>query len=145
MSIPQTRVTLLIAAGLLALSGCGNTPDTGEEPPEQAEGAELVEGGEESQETDEAASSAPDEALSDRSLLIPALEGALKKHNASAAWDGDVLTMTLDGDVEDETQRFQHCRVVGHFLEEGEALILAFPNGSIDCADIPELEGQLIW
>lgn len=42
-------------------------------------------------------------------------------------------------------QRFQHCRVVGHFFEEGETLILAFPNGSIGCADIPELEGRLIW
>lgn len=93
----------------------------------------------------EAEVNALDEALQDRDIVLPALESALSSSNAKGNWQGDVLTMSLDGDVDELTDKFSKCRIVGNFLEEGDTLILAYPNGSVDCADIPELEGQLIW
>ncbi len=135
----------VIFACSLLLSACGGSAN--EEPeavpvePQQPAAATVQE---EVVESDPGVA-ALDAAMDDRGVVAIAIEGALSGDNASVEWEGDTMTITLDGDVENEVKPFQHCRVVGHFLEEGDTLILTYPNGSIDCADIPELEGELIW
>lgn len=158
MKTTQLRVIGLLFAGALALSACsgGGAPsedDGGPAPDATADAEDAADAEKEADasdgagdgDSDVADTDALEEALGDRDIVLTALESALSSDNASGQWDGDVLTMSLDGDVDDEIQRFQHCRIVGGFLEDGDTLVLDYENGAIDCAEIEELEGQLIW
>lgn len=135
-----TAITLALAL-FLSLTACSSdaTPDS-KDPVTPVDSAAQP-----SAKTEDGPSDTLDEALGDRDILALSLESALSSDNATANWQRDTLTVSLDGDVEELTDKFSHCRIVGHFLVEGDTLILQYPNGSVDCADIPELEGQLIW
>lgn len=145
------RITAVpLALGLLlSFAACSGDDEKGPAEKESATTAAPAPEGESDKDDGEGDGAKGDdplgEALEDRDLVLQALESALSKDNAKGNWDDDTLTMTLDGDVDNLMDKFPHCRQVGNFLEEGDTLILEYPNGSVDCADIPELEGQLIW
>lgn len=124
-------LTALIAACALGLTACGS--DVQDEPaPAENVAVEdeptAVDESSDGEDSDEAV-------LSDRDVAVAAVEGALRSKDAKAVWDGDILRVTLDGDVESPTAYIQ-CSLE-ELMEEDQKIVFVYPNGEIDCDDDP--------
>lgn len=128
---------------LLALSFAAaacSSGAAGQETNEPAAGAESSNSNTESgSSTDPAFSDADGYAFGvNRDQLAEAVGKAFK--NASAAWHGDTLVLSVDGDVTSNMAGFAECRVLAELLKEGDLSEVEFPNGRVDCAEVLDID-----
>lgn len=71
----------------------------------------------------------------DRDQIAEAVEGAFSTQNGTARWEGDTLVLSVDGDAGGPIAGFTECRVLDGLLQEGDAKVVEFPNGRVDCAE----------
>lgn len=72
----------------------------------------------------------------DRDQIATAIETPYKNRNGSASWRGDTLVLSIDGDATDTMAGFSECRVISHFLTDGDTSEIEFPNGSVNCEEL---------
>lgn len=120
-------IAIFIAAALAVGTGCSQEAGTA---PEAAPPATHA--------------AAPRPAASDanraRDGLVAGIEGAFKKRNAKARWEGDVMHVAMDGDAAKSMAGWTECRVIHQVVKEGQTGVLEFPNGTLQCTEV--LKGQ---
>lgn len=68
--------------------------------------------------------------------LLPGIEAAFESRNAKARWEGKVLHVKMDGKTNGVMPGFTECRVLSHFLEDGQTAVLEFPDATLECDDV---------
>lgn len=68
--------------------------------------------------------------------IIPGIEGAFRRRNAKARWQGTTLHVAMDGDATPAMAGWSDCRVISHLLKDGQTSVLEFPNGTLQCTEV---------
>ena len=71
-----------------------------------------------------------------REQMAQAIETAFKNQNGKARWEGDTLTLSIDGSMTDVMPGFSECMVLDQLLEPEDITIIEFPDGQVACADV---------
>lgn len=71
----------------------------------------------------------------EREHMIEAVERTYQSDNASAAWEGDTMVITVDGDATELVPVVSMCRVLTMLLNEEDLVVLQYPNGRVDCGE----------
>lgn len=147
-----TRGAVLVSALAitgLVLTGCSSSDDNGSKKvgtsADSRDTADSSEAADSAATADsDATASGPDTTGDSSGRAFDATDDAVVTALMAATpakkveWRGDTLWVTFDeGSVEDITTGM-YCRVSGGLLEDGEPVMLAYPDGEIDCLE----EGQ---
>lgn len=68
--------------------------------------------------------------------ILPGIEGAYASRKAKARMEGGVVYVSMEGDATPSMAGWSECRVVTQAMGEKHAVIIEYPNGSIDCAEL---------
>ena len=68
--------------------------------------------------------------------VIPGIEAAFRDRNAIARWEGTVMHVKMTGDATTSMPGFRECRVLIQLLKEGQAAVVEFPNGTLQCTEV---------
>lgn len=127
----RSGLVAAVAAFLLLTTACAADTDAG------SDGADVQDP------ADSAPAPAPDAEGdgdyafgSDRDQIAFAIEKAFSTKNATAAWEGETLVLSLDGDADEMMAGFTECRVLADLLTDDDLSAVVFPNGRVECADV---------
>lgn len=134
-----SRAGLIAASTTLALglAACGSDSDA----PDAGPGPVATPATEQQGESGSGADSTIDAGEGDytfglrRDSIAETMETTFSAKNAEAAWEGDTLVLTLDGDASEDGAGDMPCRVIKEMTNEGDSGAVVFPNGRIDCED----------
>lgn len=137
MHTSNTRTGLALAAACfaLALAACtsstsastGPAPDTHSSAPAPAPENSSGDGSE---------SDGEYAFGTNREQMAQAIEAAFTKQNGKVRWEGDTLTLSVDGSMTDVMPGFSECMVLDQLLEPDDITIIEFPDGTVACADV---------
>lgn len=71
-----------------------------------------------------------------RAQLLPGIEAAYASRKAKAWLDGGVVHVRMEGDVSANRAGWSECRMVTQLISKDQRVIIEFPNGAIDCAEL---------
>lgn len=141
-SLTRTGWLLAAAALTVSLSACASEtpapddiPGIGSEAPAEAETDAAGDAGT-GADTDAAGGDGEYAFGTDRDQIAQAIEQAFGSQGGSAAWEGDTLVLTVDGDADSTMAGFSQCMVLAEILNEGDIPVVEFPNGRINCVDV---------
>ena len=142
MRTSLTRAGMIAAAASLALglAACGSGSDENQTSADQDETVAVIE----EAPGDDSPPVVIDAGEGDytmglgRESIAEAIAETYAGENATTAWEGDTLVVTMDGDAEAPMAGWGECRVVTQFVEEGDSVALVFPNGRLECSEVLE-------
>lgn len=128
MDFGKSTITLLLTLALAMALGCGSgTEKAGAKKTKRAKGSST-------------AAIDPNDPQQVRDAImaqiIPGIEGAFRSRNAKARWEGSVLHVKMDAKPDDIRPGWTECRVLSHFLKDGQTAVLEFPSGPLQCTEV---------
>lgn len=68
--------------------------------------------------------------------MLPGIEAAYASRKAKARMEGGVVYVRMEGDASPSMAGWSECRVVTQAMGQNQAVVIEYPNGSIDCAEL---------
>lgn len=129
---------LALVCGVLLLVGCAgaDAPAAGQDAPNPAQASESEPVSPEPV-SPEAPSLDGDYAYGlDRDAIAEAITETYASSGGQARWEDEALVLSMDGSTEDALTAHRTCRVVTELVNEGDEVVIEFPDGRVECADV---------
>lgn len=132
----RAAATALVAASLaLTLAGCGDNEDTPSDETPAPAATEAAPAPEATEPADGEAAPEPTDDARFGTTLEQAGEAVVEALADAESFevDGTTLTVTIGGDTSVGFDGSIDCLSVGGLVNEGETIVLAYPDGSTEC------------